>query len=56
MMAFDMTITFALHTAELVLCVMEILAFGKYLWKKRLAIYRLQKVKVELEAAPAQTQ
>ena len=34
MMAFDMTLTFALHTAELFFCVMGILAFGKYLWKK----------------------
>ena len=54
MMAFDMTLTFALHTAELVFCVMGILAFGKYLWKKWLAIYRPLK-NVELEAIPMQT-
>ena len=34
MMTFDMTLTLALHTAELVFYVVGILAFVKYLQKK----------------------
>ena len=34
MMAFDMTLTLALHTAELLFYVAGTLAFIKYLWKK----------------------
>lgn len=33
-MAFDVTLTVVLRTAELVFYVMGILAFVKYLWKK----------------------
>ena len=34
MMAFDMTLTIVLHTAELLFCVAGTLVFIKYLWKK----------------------